>query len=677
MLLPTLVSAAVPSPEIRCVSLDSNDNITLSWDIPPDPLGEFQAYNIYISNNNITFNLAANILTYNQSSFTQNGSFSGIIFYYIETVFNDGSGIDTASASDTVSPIIINLNTAVPEVATISWNPIRATPLTTQGDFYRIFRRISPTGSWVLVDSVPNTVFTFTENLDFCSDSIYYRVEIPDDLPCLSISNLAKDIHQKLPPNPPTIDSISVNPLNGNVIISWTPDPSDLDLQGFIIIHEVNGLEFKDTIYGANQVTYVDTGVNAGLGSQIYGVAAFDTCNVNGFGNVSPTNVRFNTLFLEVTPSPCDLNNTLEWNLPDLWPVGIVNPLNVIIYSQEGSGPVNAIAVLDPTDTLYVDSNLTAGSTYCYIVQVVASNGMSASSNISCGALTGPAAPQKHYLNYTTVEADRWVEVSCLVDNSPGVDNYLLMRSISPDGPFHRVERVPVSLDTLVTFRDPTASPGEHSYYYRVDAIDICKTVVEESNVSQNIRLVGEVEENRFINTLSWNRYADWDTAGSGVSGYELYRSFNGVFDPLPIATFSHLDTTYEDDIGTLSQADGRFCYYVVASENAGGKFNLQATSQSNTICLIQPTRIFVPNAFHPGGKGENDAFRPSTWYADPSDYYLAIHTRWGEKIFETTDVNKGWDGGSYNLGVYLYHVIVTTSKGEKVEKRGSVTLLR
>ncbi|MGD1846817.1 MAG: gliding motility-associated C-terminal domain-containing protein [Salibacteraceae bacterium] len=678
-----LVNAAVPSPEIRCVALDASDNITLSWSTPPDPNSEFQAYNIYISNNNVTFNLAANILNYNQSSFTQNGSFAGIIYYYIETVFNDGTGLDTATASDTVSPIIINLNMAVPEQASLSWNPIRATPLPSQGGFYRIYRRVSPTGTWTLIDSVanqpppPGNIYTYNDPLEFCSDSIFYRIEIPDDLPCTSVSNLAKDVNIKLPPIPPTIDSISVDTATGHVIISWTRDPSDLDIQGYIVVHEVNGLEFKDTIFGINQTTFTDISVDAGIGTQIYGVAAFDTCDVNGFGNVSITNVRHNTAFLQVTPSACDLTNTLIWNVPDQWPVGVVAPISTVVYVKAGNGNLQAIAVLDANDTSFVDSNLVAGETYCYTIQLITANGVTSSSNQSCGSLSSPAAPQTLYLNYISVFPDQYIEVSCLVDNVPGVDNYLLVRSTSPDGPFHRVERLSVTANTIIKFRDLEASPGKHSYFYRVDAIDICNTVVASSNISRNVRLNGQVEGNEFKNTLNWNPYSDWDTVGTGVAGYELYRSFNGVFNPNPVASFSPIDTTFIDDVQEFGGTDGRFCYYIVAQENGGGQFNLQDISRSNTICLRQPSRVFIPNAFHPGGKGENNVFRPVTWYIDPNDFYMAIYTRWGEIIYETTDLNAGWDGGQFNLGTYVYHIIATTSGGEKVEKTGAVTLLR
>ena len=49
--------------------------------------------------------------------------------------------------------------------------------------------------------------------------------------------------------------------------------------------------------------------------------------------------------------------------------------------------------------------------------------------------------------------------------------------------------------------------------------------------------------------------------------------------------------------------------------------------------------------------------------------------------MFETTDINKGWDG-TYKgtpqpIGVFVYQVEAVTSIGTKIEKHGNVTLIR
>jgi gliding motility-associated-like protein len=60
---------------------------------------------------------------------------------------------------------------------------------------------------------------------------------------------------------------------------------------------------------------------------------------------------------------------------------------------------------------------------------------------------------------------------------------------------------------------------------------------------------------------------------------------------------------------------------------------------------------------------------------------YYRIFNRWGNKVFETTDIDKGWNG-RYNdkeqpMGVYIYSIEAVTSTGKPFRKDGNVTLLR
>lgn len=53
---------------------------------------------------------------------------------------------------------------------------------------------------------------------------------------------------------------------------------------------------------------------------------------------------------------------------------------------------------------------------------------------------------------------------------------------------------------------------------------------------------------------------------------------------------------------------------------------------------------FFVPNAFTPNGDGRNDVFKPALLGIVVS-YRFSIYNRWGQRIFETADPQKGWDG--------------------------------
>jgi gliding motility-associated-like protein len=53
---------------------------------------------------------------------------------------------------------------------------------------------------------------------------------------------------------------------------------------------------------------------------------------------------------------------------------------------------------------------------------------------------------------------------------------------------------------------------------------------------------------------------------------------------------------------------------------------------------------IFFPNAFSPNGDGKNDIFKPII-YTNLLQYEFSVYNRWGAKVFETTNPEKGWDG--------------------------------
>jgi gliding motility-associated-like protein len=59
---------------------------------------------------------------------------------------------------------------------------------------------------------------------------------------------------------------------------------------------------------------------------------------------------------------------------------------------------------------------------------------------------------------------------------------------------------------------------------------------------------------------------------------------------------------------------------------------------------IIRPEFYFwIPNAFTPNGNGLNDVFKPKL--LGVHDYSFLIFDRWGEKIFETNNMEAGWNG--------------------------------
>jgi gliding motility-associated-like protein len=109
------------------------------------------------------------------------------------------------------------------------------------------------------------------------------------------------------------------------------------------------------------------------------------------------------------------------------------------------------------------------------------------------------------------------------------------------------------------------------------------------------------------------------------------------------------------------------------------------AEQMITVISDIQFPNVFTPNPGGPNGGSynpanyNNDVFFPYT--AGVTDYHLMIFDRWGELIFDSRDINTGWDG--YFNGklcqqdAYVWKAEVKFFDGRNYSKTGSVTLLR
>ena len=91
---------------------------------------------------------------------------------------------------------------------------------------------------------------------------------------------------------------------------------------------------------------------------------------------------------------------------------------------------------------------------------------------------------------------------------------------------------------------------------------------------------------------------------------------------------------------------------------------------------------LYVPTAFSPDADGINDFFVLKGHGIDADNFLLQIYDRWGEIIWETTDIYEGWDGIAKNKresqsGTYTWMVVCKDFTGEEHTKSGVVTIIR
>ncbi|MDG1332208.1 MAG: PKD domain-containing protein [Crocinitomicaceae bacterium] len=141
----------------------------------------------------------------------------------------------------------------------------------------------------------------------------------------------------------------------------------------------------------------------------------------------------------------------------------------------------------------------------------------------------------------------------------------------------------------------------------------------------------------------------------------------------LPIADFNILDfnlttvtpgtgfdnlssgaVAYEWNFGDGSGISNEFEPYHEFPSAGPGSYEIVLTAFSADGCMdervkyvyvTQDYTIYVPNAFTPDANGVNETFKPVLEGFEEDDYTLYIFNRWGELVFESHDMNVGWDG--------------------------------
>ncbi|MCO5260524.1 MAG: gliding motility-associated C-terminal domain-containing protein [Crocinitomicaceae bacterium] len=91
---------------------------------------------------------------------------------------------------------------------------------------------------------------------------------------------------------------------------------------------------------------------------------------------------------------------------------------------------------------------------------------------------------------------------------------------------------------------------------------------------------------------------------------------------------------------------------------------------------------LFVPNTFTPDGDEFNQSWKIHISGIDVYSFHLQVFNRWGEMIFESSDIDAGWDG-TYNgriieTGAYSWKISARDLQNDgKYEWNGHVNILK
>ncbi|MBS1645664.1 MAG: gliding motility-associated C-terminal domain-containing protein [Bacteroidetes bacterium] len=178
-----------------------------------------------------------------------------------------------------------------------------------------------------------------------------------------------------------------------------------------------------------------------------------------------------------------------------------------------------------------------------------------------------------------------------------------------------------------------------------------------------------------------------------------LYTTLN--IDQLPPVVCTNLDTTIKfgtslqlfakgasnftwTPVGSLDDPNSpapiakpkETTYYIVSGVDSNGCIARDTVK----VTVDYTNTMMIPSGFTPNGDGRNDVFK----VVNPSFQRLTefrVFNRWGQEVFSTNDINKGWDGKwkgvDQPIGTYQYLIRLANVDGKAEVYKGDVTLVR
>jgi gliding motility-associated-like protein len=339
------------------------------------------------------------------------------------------------------------------------------------------------------------------------------------------------------------------------------------------------------------------------------------------------------------------------------------------VLKSENGTRFEILTTVDASTLFYTDT-LLCDQPYCYKIRAI-NNGLISTSNSVC---------EKPNYKFNEVGLD--VSSASVVDNkvvqitwerplSDVVKSYKLLKYNSDES-----ELLETKILNQLMFQDSAVSVSEKSYVYRVKTRDHCLVENPDGLKGKTILLSGFYSFDRA--KLEWSPYEEWD---AGVKEYQIELLFPDGFRKVGSVPGT---TTVFEDLAPHEEILGEYFYRIKAISPDGIHHSL-----SNVITVIGDPEVYIPNAFSPNGDGLNDEFKPYLRFVqliqDNSyrTYEMSIYSRWGEKVFTTSNVDEGWDGTSStsdqetHTETFMYVIRVTGINGDIFDLSGSIHILR
>jgi gliding motility-associated-like protein len=397
-----------------------------------------------------------------------------------------------------------------------------------------------------------------------------------------------------------------------------------------------NGGAFQPFMDVHNSSSVVAAGLSTDANYYCFRLGAFDPCNATTAYSNTICSADFNLAIMSNL-------NRLTWSTQS---VGVTN----FTITKTGSPSLSAPAGTSVLD----DPDVVCGTDYCYRMMTNYANGSTSISLEKCGQA------------FSTIKPTATADISIAIANNAVAQlSWTQNPAFSVDFYTIRKDGVTIGTTSNTQYDDPDFTV-ENGGCYSIQYIDRCGNVSTVSKKVCPIILAVKLQADNAIQ-LTWNAFDGWS---SGVDHYVLQK-----FDAQGQLIQSYntgTSTNFNDD---TQDPDNQVYHYLVIAHPVQPTID---PSVSNTRTVIKDPNIFYPNTFTPNDDLLNDTFVVFGQYTATAEFQ--IYNRWGELLYYTTDISKGWDG-TFNgklmpEGTYYFKVVLIDLAGRTAERSGTILLL-
>lgn len=456
------------------------------------------------------------------------------------------------------------------------------------------------------------------------------------------------------------LDSVSFDLNSQNLAAGWKSSPAP-DNKGYRIYQYNNSV--NNMIQDLSATAVVLPGFNRFNPADLT-LATFDSCNL-----FSPISNPQRAVYLSGSIDTCQKTIQLNWTPYQGWS----NTNQFLYVSVNGNGFKKhpGFNLFQKVNAQY--ANIKLGDSLCFIIRTEETLlKKTSSSNRLCFFTRALKPPAFTYVHEVTVENESHIKITFESDFKANTDSVIVEKAALNSGSYYAIHRTLFNaLAPKTVLQDNLSNFNTGAFSYRIKTFDKCLNLQNTSNTGTSIFLSKPVYANKSY-TFQWNPYSAWE---KGIASQQIEYSFDRfTWNSLQILPSSQNIFTFDNQVPVSDSV----CFRVKATETTNS-FGSSAESLSNVQCVYVVKDFYFPQTINPNS--HNNTFKIYGSGLDRSRQKLEIFNRWGEKIFESTDLESGWDartdGQLVEMGSYVFKASFYDQLNNYHLKTGSILIIR